>query len=155
MTDYENCYLNNTENLNLKANDKNVPISDLTNDSTMISDMSSMDVSRLNQSNVYKQINKEEAIKECDLEDENTEYELSDELRQEIENKVDQQFEAKYKEMAEYYDNKIYDLLCEQEKVFGKSEMIKAKIGTLETYIKNYCKINGLDYNELIASNEK
>ena len=152
MTDYqEKCQLNNTINVISKENDKNVIMQDLTNDSTMISDMS-MDVSHLSQRNAYKQINKGETVNECDSEEEDVEYELSDELIKEIENKIDQQFEEKYKEMSEYYETKILELLSEQEKVFTKSEMIKAKIRTLETYLKNYCKINGIDYNELISS---
>lgn len=83
--------------------------------------------------------------------DSDEEYELSDELRQEIEKRVDLQFQDKYKEMSEYYENRIFDLLNEQEKVFTKSEMIKAKINTLENYLKNYCKINGIDFDELIS----
>ena len=83
--------------------------------------------------------------------DSDDEYELSDELRQEIEKRVDLQFQDKYKEMNEYYEEKIFNLLNEQEKVFTKSEMIKAKINTLENYLKNYCKINGIDFNELVS----
>ena len=83
--------------------------------------------------------------------DSDEEYELSDELREEIEKRVDLQFQDKYKEMSEYYENRIFDLLNEQEKVFTKSEMIKAKINTLENYLKNYCKINGIDFDELIS----
>ena len=83
--------------------------------------------------------------------DSDEEYELSDELREEIEKRVDLQFQDKYKEMSEYYENRIFDLLNEQEKVFTKSEMIKAKINTLENYLKYYCKINGIDFDELIS----
>ena len=86
-----------------------------------------------------------------DENDSDDEYELSDELRQEIEKRVDLQFQDKYKEMSEYYEEKIFNLLNEQEKVFTKSEMIKAKINTLENYLKNYCKINGIDFDELVS----
>lgn len=91
-------------------------------------------------------------IKKGQAENEEIEYELSDELKREIESKVDLQYKEVYKKMQKHYDDQIYELLCEQERVFGKSEMIKAKIGTLETYLKNFCKINGLDYKELISN---
>ena len=81
----------------------------------------------------------------------NDEYELSDELRQEIEKRVDLQFQDKYKKMSEYYEEKIFYLLNEQEKIFTRSEMIKEKINTLENYLKKYCKINGIDFDELIS----
>ena len=125
----------------LEANQTNLEISlNSTQNESLLKDPFKNEIEKVN-----------EGEKNTAENDSDEEYELSDELRQEIEKRVDSQFQDKYKEMSEYYENRIFDLLNEQEKVFTKSEIIKAKINTLENYLKNYCKINGIDFDELIS----
>ena len=77
-------------------------------------------------------------------------YEIPIELKEQIEKKVDAKFEEEYKLLNAEYDEKIEELLNEYEEICNKNEIIKAKYEALEDYLKNYCKRNNIDYNELL-----
>ena len=72
------------------------------------------------------------------------------ELKEQIEKMVDKQFEEEYKKLNAEYDEKIEELLQEQEEISNKNEIIKAKYEALEEYLKNYCKKANIDYNDLL-----
>ena len=72
------------------------------------------------------------------------------ELKEQIEKIVDKQFEEEYKKLNAEYDEKIEELLQEQEEISNKNEIIKAKYEALEEYLKNYCKKANIDYNDLL-----
>lgn len=76
--------------------------------------------------------------------------EISPETKRQIERMVDAQFEEAYKALNSEYDNKIDELINEQEEISNKNEMIKAKYEALEEYLRNYCKKANLDYNSLL-----
>ena len=65
---------------------------------------------------------------------------------------VDKQFEEEYKKLNAEYDEKIEELLQEQEEISNKNEIIKAKYEALEEYLKNYCKKANIDYNDLLKN---
>ena len=74
------------------------------------------------------------------------------ELKEQIEKMVDKQFEEEYKKLNAEYDEKIEELLQEQEEISNKNEIIKAKYEALEEYLKNYCKKANIDYNDLLKN---
>ena len=76
---------------------------------------------------------------------------MTDEFREEIEKMVDKQFENEYSKINKEYEEKLEELLNEQEKVFNKNEMLKAKFNALEKYLKNYCKKVNIDYDSLLS----
>ena len=65
---------------------------------------------------------------------------------------VDKQFEEEYTKLNNEYEEKIEELLIEQEKIFNKNEMLKAKCNALENYLKNYCKKANIDYDSLLSN---
>ena len=76
---------------------------------------------------------------------------MTQEFREEIEKMVDKQFENEYSKINKEYEEKLEELLNEQEKVFNKNEMLKAKFNALEKYLKNYCKKVNIDYDSLLS----
>ena len=74
---------------------------------------------------------------------------ITEEMKEQIEKMVDTQFEELYNKLNTEYEEKIEELLIEQEKIFNKNEIIKAKYNALETYLKNYCKKANIDYESL------
>ena len=76
--------------------------------------------------------------------------EISPELKEQIERMVDAQFEETYKRINAEYDEKIEELIDEQEEISNKNEMIKSKYEALEEYLKNYCKRVNIDYESLL-----
>ena len=76
---------------------------------------------------------------------------MLDEFKEEIEKMVDKQFEEEYSKINKEYDEKLEELLIEQEKIFNKNEMLKAKYNALEKYVKNYCKKANIDYDNLLS----
>ena len=77
---------------------------------------------------------------------------MIEEFKDEIEKLVDKQFEEEYTKLNNEYEEKIEELLIEQEKIFNKNEMLKAKCNALENYLKNYCKKANIDYDSLISN---
>ena len=76
--------------------------------------------------------------------------EIAPELKEQIERMVDAQFNEVYKRINAEYDEKIEELIDEQEKISNKNEMIKSKYEALEEYLKNYCKRVNIDYENLL-----
>lgn len=77
---------------------------------------------------------------------------MIEEFKDEIEKLVDKQFEEEYTKLNNEYEEKIEELLIEQEKIFNKNEMLKAKCNALENYLKNYCKKANIDYDSLLSN---
>ena len=75
--------------------------------------------------------------------------EIAPELKEQIERMVDAQFNEVYKRINAEYDEKIEELIDEQEEISNKNEMIKSKYEALEEYLKNYCKRVNIDYENL------
>ena len=75
---------------------------------------------------------------------------ISDEENSKIESMIDQALELEYENLKKFYEEKIEDLLCEQENVFNKNEIIKAKYSALEQYLINFCRQSNIDYESLI-----
>ena len=76
--------------------------------------------------------------------------EIAPELKEQIERMVDAQFNEVYKRINAEYDEKIEELIDEQEEISNKNEMIKSKYEALEEYLKNYCKRVNIDYESLL-----
>ena len=76
--------------------------------------------------------------------------EIAPELKEQIERMVDAQFNEIYKRINAEYDEKIEELIDEQEEISNKNEMIKSKYEALEEYLKNYCKRVNIDYENLL-----
>ena len=76
---------------------------------------------------------------------------LIEEFKEQIENIIDQQFEDEYEKLNSEYEEKIEQLLNEQEKINNKNEILKAKYNALEKYLKNYCKKVNIDYESLLS----
>ena len=76
--------------------------------------------------------------------------EIAPELKEQIERMVDAQFNEVYKRINAEYDEKIEELIDEQEEISNKNEMIKSKYEALEEYLKNYCKRVNMDYESLL-----
>ena len=76
--------------------------------------------------------------------------EIAPELKEQIERMVDAQFNEVYKRINAEYDEKIEELIDEQEEISNKNEMIKSKYEALEEYLKNYCKRVNIDYENLL-----
>ena len=77
---------------------------------------------------------------------------LMGEFKEQIEKMIDKQFEEEYNKINKDYDEKIEELLNEQEIIYNKNEIIKAKYYALEKYLKNYCKKLNIDYENLILN---
>ena len=77
---------------------------------------------------------------------------LMGEFKEQIEKMIDKQFEEEYNKINTDYDEKIEELLNEQELIYNKNEIIKAKYYALEKYLKNYCKKLNIDYENLILN---
>ena len=76
--------------------------------------------------------------------------EIAPELKEQIKRMVDVQFDEVYKRINTEYDEKIEELIDEQEEISNKNEMIKSKYEALEEYLKNYCKRVNIDYENLL-----
>ena len=76
--------------------------------------------------------------------------EIAPELKEQIERMVDAQFNEVYKRINAEYDEKIEELIDEQEEISNKNEMIKSKYEALEEYLKNYCKRVNIDFESLL-----
>ena len=76
--------------------------------------------------------------------------EIAPELKEQIKRMVDVQFDEVYKRINTEYDEKIEELIDEQEEISNKNEMIKSKYEALEVYLKNYCKRVNIDYENLL-----
>ena len=76
--------------------------------------------------------------------------EIAPELKEQIERMVDAQFNEVYKRINAEYDEKIEELIDEQEEISNKNEMIKSKYEALEEYLNNYCKRVNIDYENLL-----
>ena len=69
-----------------------------------------------------------------------------DEIKKVIEYKVDLYMMKEYYELFDAYDEKIYNLLLTQEKLFIKNEIMNQKLNYLINYLKCYCKKKHIDY---------
>ena len=76
---------------------------------------------------------------------------LIEEFKEQIENIIDQQFEDEYEKLNRESEEKIEQLLNEQEKINIKNEILKAKYNALEKYLKNDCKKANIDYESLLS----
>ena len=81
--------------------------------------------------------------------------EIAPELKEQIERMVDAQFNEVYKRINAEYDEKIEELIDEQEEISNKNEMIKSKYEALEEYLKNYCKRANIDYESLLKKGQE
>ena len=79
-----------------------------------------------------------------------TKPKITEEMKAQIEKMVDLQFEEEYNKLNSEYEEKIEELLLEQEKIIIKNEIIKSKYDALEAYLKNYCKMANIDYESLL-----
>ena len=77
---------------------------------------------------------------------------ITEELKEQIEKMVDKEFELQYKELNNYYEQKVEELLNEQETIFNKNEILKQQFNSLVRYIKNYCRKANIDYETLITN---
>ena len=82
----------------------------------------------------------------------NNEPVITEELKDHIEKMVDKEFELQYKELNNYYEQKVEELLNEQETIFNKNEILKQQFNSLVRYIKNYCRKANIDYETLITN---
>ena len=73
-------------------------------------------------------------------------------FKEELEKMVDEKFEEEYIKLNNDYEEKINELLNEQEKIYNKNEIIKAKYYALEKYLKNYCRKLNIDYESLLLN---
>ena len=79
---------------------------------------------------------------------------ISNEKKNKIESIIDQIFEEEYDKLRKQYEDNIEDLIKEQEKIFNKNEILKAKYSALEKYLRYFCRKSNIDYENLILSNE-
>ena len=93
---------------------------------------------------------KEEVLKESKKVKKTKKPIITKEMKEQIEKMVDLQFEEEYNKLNNEYEEKIEELLIEQEKIINKNEIIKAKYDALESYLKNYCKMANIDYENLL-----
>ena len=84
------------------------------------------------------------------VENDDIDEELSAEIKEQIAKMVDAQFSEEYNKLNQEFNDKIEELINEQEMMDDKYEIIKAKYDALEEYIKNYCKRNNIDFNSLL-----
>ena len=84
------------------------------------------------------------------VENDDIDGELSAEIKEQIAKMVDAQFSEEYNKLNQEFNDKIEELINEQEMMDDKYEIIKAKYDALEEYIKNYCKRNNIDFNSLL-----
>ena len=84
------------------------------------------------------------------VESDDIDEELSAEIKEQIAKMVDAQFSEEYNKLNQEFNDKIEELINEQEMMDDKYEIIKAKYDALEEYIKNYCKRNNIDFNSLL-----
>ena len=84
------------------------------------------------------------------VENDDIDEELSAEIKEQIAKMVDAQFSEEYNKLNQEFNDKIDELINEQEMMDDKYEIIKAKYDALEEYIKNYCKRNNIDFNSLL-----
>ena len=99
-----------------------------------------------------KNTNFEEEKLKCDEEEKQNEKNklISNEENIKIESMIEQALEIEYENLKKFYEEKIEDLLYEQENVFNKNEIIKAKYSALEQYLINFCRQSNIDYESLI-----
>ena len=84
------------------------------------------------------------------VENDDIDEELSAEIKEQIAKMVDAQFSEEYNKLNQEFNDKIEELINEQEMMDDKYEIIKAKYDALEEYIRNYCKRNNIDFNSLL-----
>ena len=77
---------------------------------------------------------------------------ITEEFKEIIEDMIDKQFELQYNELNNYYEQKVEELLNEQEKIFNKNQILKQKFNSLVKYIKNYCRKANIDYEALLTN---
>ena len=73
-------------------------------------------------------------------------------FKEQIEKIIDEKFEKEYIKLKNNYEEKIEELLNEQEKIYNKNEIIKAKYYSLERYLKNFCRKLNIDYQSLLLN---
>ena len=116
---------------------------DISNDTTLEMTLSNISLKNQEKNN----INDKKAKKA-----KNKEPIITDELKEQIEKMVDKEFELQYKELNNYYEQKVEELLNEQETIFNKNEILKQQFNSLVKYIKNYCRKANIDYEALITN---
>ena len=84
------------------------------------------------------------------VENDDIDEELSAEIKEQIAKMVDAQFSEEYNKLNQEFNDKIEELINEQEMMDDKYEIIKAKYDALEEYIKNYCKRNNMNNNNIL-----
>ena len=116
---------------------------DISNDTTLEMTLSNISLKNQEKNN----INDKKAKKA-----KNKEPIITEELKEQIEKMVDKEFELQYKELNNYYEQKVEELLNEQETIFNKNEILKQQFNSLVRYIKNYCRKANIDYEALITN---
>lgn len=116
---------------------------DISNDTTLEMTLSNISLKNQEKNN----INDKKAKKA-----KNKEPIITEELKEQIEKMVDKEFELQYKELNNYYEQKVEELLNEQETIFNKNEILKQQFNSLVRYIKNYCRKANIDYETLITN---
>ena len=116
---------------------------DISNDTTLEMTLSNISLKNQEKNN----INDKKAKKA-----KNKEPIITEELKEQIEKMVDKEFELQYKELNNYYEQKVEELLNEQETIFNKNEILKQQFNSLVKYIKNYCRKANIDYEALITN---
>ena len=116
---------------------------DISNDTTLEMTLSNISLKNQEKNN----INDKKAKKA-----KNKEPIITEELKEQIEKMVDKEFELQYKELNNYYGQKVEELLNEQETIFNKNEILKQQFNSLVKYIKNYCRKANIDYEALITN---
>ena len=111
----------------------------------------SMNMSMMSMSMSMSMNQKEEVLKESkQVKKAQKKPIITEEMKEQIEKMVDLQFEEEFNKLNNEYEEKIEELLIEQEKIINKNEIIKAKYDALESYLKNYCKMANIDYENLL-----
>ena len=77
---------------------------------------------------------------------------ITTQFKEKLEKMIDEKFEKEYIKLNNDYEEKINELLNEQEKIYNKNEIIKAKYYALEKYLKNYCRKLNIDYESLLLN---
>ena len=143
---------NENEENNIIEKNKNYNNSILNEDAkTTYSESNKNNMSLMSMSMSMSMNQKEEVLKESkQVKKAQKKPIITEEMKEQIEKMVDLQFEEEYRKLNDEYEEKIEELLIEQEKVINKNEIIKAKYDALESYLKNYCKMANIDYENLL-----
>ena len=131
-------YIYNKENnYKIKDDDKSYFINEISSNNTTYSQTLNNEKASNNSSIIVKKTKKTTSL-------------INQEFIEKIEKKIDEQLEEEYIKLNCEYEQKIEQLLNEQENIFNKNELMKAKYYALEKYLKFYCKKLNIDYESML-----